>query len=136
MDQVWYRLPSLVANGVYKLEYHNKHGKNLVARPKLTVYDDAGNVVMKHGEPVASERVPRSESTWRFIIGIGYAQDPPPHPRGYFNPRLYFIPETGGAYYLKVNSVIDDTGHYDIWYRSIDTIDKGDRTGPRLYGDF
>ena len=122
-------MPSLVAGGVYKLEYMNRHGKNLVARPKLTVYDDAGDVVMKHGEPVASKRIPRSERTWRFIIGIGYAQDPPPHPRGFLNPYLYFIPETSGAYYLKVNSVINDTGHYDIWYRSIDTIDKGDRTG-------
>ena len=27
VDQVWYRLPSLVAGGVYKLEYHNKHGQ-------------------------------------------------------------------------------------------------------------
>ena len=130
VDQVWYRLPSLVANGVYKLEYHNKHGKNLVKQPKLTVYDDAGDAVMKHGEPVASERIPRSERTWRFITGIGYAQDPPPHPRGFLNPYLYFIPELNGPYYLKVNSVVDDTGHFDIWYRLIDTIDKGDRTGP------
>ena len=126
-DQVWYRL-ALGARKLYKLEYHNRHGKNLVNQPKLTVYDNAGNVLMKHGEPVASERVPRSESYWKFVSGIGYVQQA--RPGGYFNPRLYFIPELNGPYYLKVNSVVDDTGHFDIWYRLIDTIDKGDRTGP------
>ena len=126
-DEDWYRLPSLAANGVYKLSYTLGYDGSTplpsVSEPKLTVYDASGDVVMKHGHPVAAERIPRSESYWNVYDGHKSG------PAGYLDPYLFFIPETSGTYYLKVSSVIDDTGHYDLWYYNINTENKGDRTG-------
>ena len=126
-DQDWYRMSYLAADRVYEWNLTRGYdgGKILpsVSEPKLTVYNSSGNVVMKHGHPVAAERIPRKEAYWNVFDGHKSG------PSGYIDPYLFFIPETSGTYYLSVTSVIDDTGHYELWYDSINTENKGDRTG-------
>ena len=126
-DQDWYRISSLVADRVYKWTYGRGYGSGgllpSVSEPKLTLYHSSGNAVMKHGHPVAAEQIPRREIYWN--VYDGHKSGPP----GYLDPYLFFKPETSGTYYLSVTSVINDTGHYQLWYGPINTNGKGDRTG-------
>ncbi len=118
---IWYRLPNLVANNVYFIEFDHVPSpgrseftdKTNVRQPKLTIYENGGDPLVQNGHPVEAGLI-------NSKIAFGYERTT------WLLPFLYFIPETGGTYYLSVTSKIDDTGGAHVSYKRIWSTSRGD----------
>ena len=118
---IWYRLPNLVANNVYFIEFDHvpSYGrseftdKTNVRQPKLTIYENDGDPLVQNGHPVEAGLINSKKA-------FGYERTT------WLLPFLYFIPETGGTYYLSVTSKIDDTGGAHVSYKKIWSTSRGD----------
>ena len=127
-DIVWYSLPNLEQDGLYRLRYLDTvspgdpgYGRLIVRRPKMQVYNSDGSPVIQHGFEVADE-LPQGRS------------------RLYGLPEFVFMPEAAGTYYMSVSSLSNDVGEFKIRYkdrslgspysdRSGDTINTDCRAG-------
>ena len=127
-DTVWYSLPNIEQDGLYRLRYLDTvspgdpgYGRLIVRRPKMQVYNSDGSPVIQHGFEVADELPQRRSRLYRL-------------------PEFVFMPQADGTYYMSVSSLSNDVGEFKIRYkdrslgspysdRSGDTINTDCRAG-------
>ena len=123
-DTVWYSLPNIEQDGLYRLRYFDTvspgdpgYGRLIVRRPKMQVYNSDGSPVIQHGFEVADE-LPQRRS------------------RLYGLPEFVFMPQADGTYYMSVSSLSNDVGEFKIRYkdRSLGS-PYSDRSGDTINAD-